>query len=598
MTETIKVKKSYDVVVVGGGMAGVCTALASARHGARTALIHNRPVLGGNASSEIRMHICGADCHGSRANARETGILEEILLENRKRNPQHSFSVFDTVLWEKTRFQENLELFLNAEMLDARTKDDSIVSVTVFQLTTEKEFEIYGNIFIDCTGDAFLAFKAGAEYRVGREGRNEFNEPHAPEYADRRTMGNTLMFKALDKGMPVRFEKPFWAYTFSDEDMLFRGHSGYVSPMEHYGVDSGYWWIELGGERDIILDGEEIRDELLKTVYGVWDHIKNRGDHGADNYELEWIQFLPGKRESRRVMGEYILRENDIMEGRVFEDAVAYGGWPMDVHPPEGFRSKGLPTQYIDVENLYSIPYRCFYSKKINNLMMAGRDISATHMAFGSVRVMGTCSVGGQAAGTAAAMSVRYGCLPAGILRHINELQQSLLEDDCFIPQVRNMCKYDKALIASVLCSSSQKGCEGYKVINGISRNVEDDINCWVSDGISAGGEWICLDFGDIIKISEIHIKFDSNLSREIMTSLSSATLGRQTPGIPKELVKDYEIQVFNGDELKYKEIICDNYLRFRKHRLENSTVGNRVKILVKSSHGDENARIFEVRIY
>lgn len=345
-------KKIYEVIVVGGGMAGVCAAIASARTGACTALIQDRPVLGGNASSEIRMHICGATHHGHRENARETGILEEILLENRSRNPQHSFSIFDTVLWEKVRQEEKLELYLNTRVTDVETADGRILNLKAHQLTTEKEFILEGTLYMDCTGDGMIAARAGASVRQGREGRIEFGETYAPDEPDTGTMGNSLMFRAVDMGKPVPFKRPQWAYEYSEEDLAYRGHSDYSSKMQNYDIESGYWWIELGGTQNTIDDAEEIRDELLKTLYGVWDHIKNKGDHGAENYALDWVQFLPGKRESRRIEGDYILREQDLLEGRVFEDTVAYGGWPMDMHPPQGFLFGGDPTKYIALENI------------------------------------------------------------------------------------------------------------------------------------------------------------------------------------------------------------------------------------------------------
>ncbi|MCR2022726.1 FAD-dependent oxidoreductase, partial [Blautia pseudococcoides] len=294
-------KKIYEVIVVGGGMAGVCAAIASARTGACTALIQDRPVLGGNASSEIRMHICGATHHGHRENARETGILEEILLENRSRNPQHSFSIFDTVLWEKVRQEEKLELYLNTRVTDVETADGRILNLKAHQLTTEKEFMLEGNLYMDCTGDGMIGARAGASVRQGREGRAEFGETYAPDEPDTGTMGNSLMFRAVDMGKPVPFKRPQWAYEYSEEDLAYRGHSDYCSKMQNYDIESGYWWIELGGTQNTIDDAEEIRDELLKTLYGVWDHIKNKGDHGAENYALDWVQFLPGKRESRRI---------------------------------------------------------------------------------------------------------------------------------------------------------------------------------------------------------------------------------------------------------------------------------------------------------
>ncbi|MDF2613406.1 MAG: mnmG 1 [Clostridia bacterium] len=591
------INMQYDVVVVGGGMAGICAAIASARGGAQTALIQDRPVLGGNASSEVRMHICGANIHGNREDARETGIIEEILLENRKRNPNHSFSILDTVLWEKVNFQENLDLYLNTRMIDVESSHNEITSITAHQLTTEKDFLFKAKIFIDCSGDSSLAYKAGANFRVGRESKDEFGEQFAPDKADSYTMGNTIMFKAIDMGYEIAFERPEWAYTFTEDDLRHRGHSAAVSTMEHYGIDSGYWWIELGGMQDTIKDAEEIRDELLKTVYGIWDHIKNAGDHGAQNYALEWVQFLPGKRESRRIEGDYLLKGQDALAGKVFEDAVAYGGWPMDMHPPEGFHYKGDPTNFIEVP-IFTIPYRSYYSKNIDNLMMAGRNISATHMAFGSIRVMATCAIGGQAAGTAAAMAINYHCTPREIGRRIETLQQTLLKDDCYIPGFKNEDVKDKALQAKVMASSQIAGGEAEQVINGVSRKVEGQANCWISNPISKEGQWIQLDLNGEETIREIHIKFDSNLTSEIVTSLSKTTIERQQAGLPGTLVKEYEIQILKQNAVVWSKCVQDNYLRFNKHYLLDEIAGDTLKIIIKKTYGCQEARVFEVRVY
>lgn len=297
-------KKNYDVIVVGGGISGVCAALSASRCGVNVALIQNRPVLGGNASSEVRMHICGADYHASRENARETGIIEEILLDNRLSNFQHSFSVLDTVLWEKATYQENLDLYLNTHMTEVNVIDNRIHAIKAEQLTTERRFEFTASTFIDTSGDATLAFKAGADIRIGRESRYEYNEKLAPEQADKIMMGNTIMFESKDMGQPVLFKKPFWVNTYTEDDLKSRCHRD---------ITAGYWWVELGGSHlDTISDGEKIRDELLKAVYGIWDHIKNGGDHGAENYALDWVCMLPGKRDSRRIIGDYVLNSNDL----------------------------------------------------------------------------------------------------------------------------------------------------------------------------------------------------------------------------------------------------------------------------------------------
>lgn len=591
--------KEYEVVVAGGGMAGICAAISCARKGTKTVLIQNRHVLGGNASSEVRMHICGADCHGKHDNARETGIIEEILLDNREINPQHSFSILDTVFWEKVKYQENLDLFLNTQVLEVETTNDEIQALYAHQWTTETNYKFTGKIYIDCTGDGYVAYEAGAETRQGRESVSEYQEPHALEEADTYTMGNTLMFIARDVGHPVKFKKPFWAYTVTEDDLKERGHSHMVTQMEHYGIDSGFWWLEIGGTQDTIKDGESIRDELLKYLYGVWDHIKNGGDHGADNYELEWVQFLPGKRESRRIIGDYVLREQDVAAGTRFEDAVAYGGWPMDVHPSEGFFYEGHPTNFIQIDDIYTIPYRCYYSKNINNLMMAGRNISATHIAFGSVRVMATCAIGGQAVGTAAAMAMKYNCTPREVgQKHIEELQQALLRDDCYIPGVQNKDAKDLARTADIQASSWKKGWEPAQVVNGVSRIVSEDNNGWRSKELSDKGEWIEVVFEKASKIGEVDIKFDSDLNNEIMISISETTRNLQVPGIPKKLVKDYQVDIFDGDNVIYGFEETDNVQRFRKHIIPENVVGNRIRITCLSTHGKEYATIYELRVY
>jgi len=584
------INKRYDVVVVGGGMSGVCASIASARHGAKTALIQNRPVLGGNASSEIRMHIVGASCHGTRPDARETGILEEILLENRKINPAHSFSIFDTVLWEKAHFQDGLDLYLNTHMSEVVTVDSIVRKIIAEQLTTEKVFEIEGKIFVDTTGDGILSYLTGAEYMTGREGKDVFGEKYAPDKSDHHTMGNTLLFKAIDIGYSVPFEKPFWANVYSEDDLALR---------DHQEITSGYWWIELGGdELDVIADDEVIRDELLKAVYGIWNHIKNSGHHNAENFVLDWVGFLPGKRESRRIVGDYILKEQDLLEAKVFEDAVAYGGWPMDMHVVGGLKTRLEPTTFIHLDDVFTIPYRSLYSKNIKNLMIGGRAISVSHMAFGSIRVMGPCSVVGQAVGTAAALAANKGVLPRDMLKYIKELQQTLLRDDCYIPGFKNEDEKVIAKSARISCSSSIEGAECANVVNGHSRKIKNQTNCWISKEMDVDGEWISLKFDGLISPKEINIKFDCNLSKEIMPSLSHCILAEQVPGIPPELVKDYNLEFYKGNELVHEVCIRDNHLRFRIHKLEKKIECNRLKINVLSTNGDKNARIFEVRIY
>lgn len=583
------IDESYDFIVVGGGLSGLCAAIAAARGGAKTALVHDRPVLGGNAGSEIRMHICGADYHMTRPNARETGILEEILLEHKHRNTENSYPIFDSILWEKAHFQENLTLYLNARMLDADAADGRILSVTAEQMTTEKRFRLSAPLFADATGDGMLGAKSGAEYRVGREGKAEFRESCAPDEPDSCTMGSSLMFHARDTGHPVRFVKPFWANTYTEEQLRRRDHSR---------ITSGYWWIELGGGRyEIIRDGEIIRDELLKAVFGVWDHIKNGDDHGADNMELDWVGFLPGKRESRRLTGPYVLNENDCRAGRRFPDAVAYGGWPMDVHTVEGFlRENDEPTVWLQLPDVYTIPYRALYSANIRNLFLAGRAISCTHMAFASTRVMATCAVVGQAVGSAAAIAAAKKEDPAAVLEHIEVLQQTLLRDDCYIPGIENADPGDLARQAEVTASSFENGFEAKNVVNGTARAVGEHSNCWQAP--VAGRPWLNLRFPRPVVIRQILLTFDSNLSREITISLSDEVLARQSPGTPPELIRDYTLRGFLQGETVFEETRHENYQRHCTVTLEHPVWCDRILLTLRATNGSDLARVYEIRVY
>ncbi len=595
----------YNIVVVGGGMSGICAALASARHGAKTALIQARPVLGGNASSEIRMHIAGASCHYGKKNVWETGILMELLLENKSRNTYHSYPIWDMVLWEKVRYQENLDLYLNTILNTVEMDDDRILAAICRQTTTEKAFRFAGDIFIDATGNGTMGYRAGAQWRMGSEGKNEYGEPNAPAEPNHYTMGNSLMFIASDRGEKVVFKKPFWAYTFSEEDLKLRPHGTYTwhhgedGITEEYVPESGYWWIELGGDTgNIIENAEKITEELYKVVYGIWDHLKNVGDHGAANYELEWVGIVPGIRESRRLIGDYLVTENDVLENRIFDDAVAYGGWPMDEHAPRGVFDKDVnPTRFINFSGVYTLPYRSYYSKNITNLMMAGRNISVTKMTLGSSRVMGTCAVGGQAAGTAAAMAVKYHCTPREIQGRIHELQQKLLKDDCYIPGFRNEDPDDFARSAEITATSFTVGNEPHKVVSGVARVVDEESNCWESEDLKDGAQAIELSF-EARELHEIRVTFDPNLSREIMISMTRTVQNREVKYMPLELVRNFSVTAYRNGESVYNESVYENNQRLCIFNLKIPLLVDKVKIEVESTYGYERARIFEIRLY
>ena len=581
--------KQYDVAVIGGGVSGMCAAIAAARHGAETVLIQDRPVLGGNASSEIRMHICGADKHGNIENARESGILEEILLENRYLNPQHSYCVQDAVFWNAVKKQENLDLYLNTRVTGVKTEESRIVSVSAVQMTTEKRYLFSARYFIDATGDGYLGYSAGATYMYGREDKSAYGEADAAEVSDRQVMGSSLMFTAKDMGHPVPFVKPKWAYTFTEEDLKKRPHKE---------ITSGYWWIEVSGELDPIDDAEEIRDELLKILYGIWDHIKNTPGHNAENYALDWVGFLPGKRESRRLKGDYVLTEQDLSSYRAFKDVVAYGGWDMDVHVPRGILSKDSEaTTYYQLRDVYDIPYRCLYSENIENLFLAGRAISVTHMAFGSTRVMGTCAVVGQAAGTAAGIAVTRKLSSAReVNEHMDELQQTLLKEGCFLPGIKNEDVSDLAKKATVFATSFRENAPPQNVINGEVRNRHGICNAYISNGIRAQGERLTLQWEQPIEANCILLRFDSNFRYELTITLSDA-IRRNQRRFPFEIIKDYDVELYCKDKCVKKIERRGNIQRCNDIYFD-ALIFDRADIVMYTTHGAADVSLFEVRVY
>ncbi len=353
-----KKKISADVLVAGGGMSGVCAAISAARNGASVILVQNRSRLGGNASSEIRMHVVGANSPEKTREWRETGLVEEFKLTDSATNLQRSFEVWDLMLYDKIVSEKNITLLLDTDVYDVDVKNSAINKVYALSSLLEEYYEIEAQYYIDCTGDATVAAVAGADYMRGREGKNLFNESLAPDKSDLKTMGNSILFFGKEFNQPMPYIKPEWARTFTTKDFVNR-------PINSW--EYGYWWLEWGGELDALKDNRKIRHELLRILFGVWDYIKNSGDHPESaNWALDWVGMIPGKRESRRVIGDHILIQSEVEHSEMFPDRVCYGGWPMDDHPPQGIDGKDLkPCQQIYLDNPYSIPLRCLYSRNI-----------------------------------------------------------------------------------------------------------------------------------------------------------------------------------------------------------------------------------------
>ncbi|MBQ1224116.1 MAG: FAD-dependent oxidoreductase, partial [Oscillospiraceae bacterium] len=533
-----RVNYSTDLCVVGGGMSGVCAAIAAARHGIKVVLVQDRPVLGGNASSEIRMHIGGA--HGK--DNRETGIIEEIILENFYLNPQESYTVWDSVIYGKVMAEENITLLLNSSVLDADCENGEIKSVTAWQSNAETFHKVSAKYFADCSGDSILSTLSGAEFRYGRESKSEFGESIPPDVADSKTMGMSCLMQLRETDRKTEFIPPEWAYKYeSDEDLPFKDHDRY----------NNFWWIEVGGEWDCIHDTDRCRDECLKIAFGVWDHMKNHGDHGVENWVLDWIGFLPGKRESRRYVGECTVTENDVLSGGRYDDIVAYAGWTMDDHFPQGFYYRdGYPTIFHPAPSPWGLPLRCMISKNVKNLVFAGRNISVTHAALSSSRVMATCAVLGQALGTAVAQALETECDIRKI--DVSKLQQTLMKDDCFIP-------YHRREVSGL---SAKAAVSDDVVRNGAARGDE---NCWVG----ALGDSIRYDFSPCEYVSAVRIVFDSDLNREGENMTNVYTLDLGASRMPKTLVKEYKLVGETEDGEKFEQEFKNTHVRFACHRIE-----------------------------
>ena len=413
-------------------------------------------------------------------------------------------------------------------------------------MTTQTLYEITATNFADCSGDSILAPLTGAEFMYGREAKAEYNEMMRNHVErDDKTMGNSCLMQARKTDKKVAFRAPEWAEKVSVEKLKSKGVD-LLNPYENF------WYIELGGMIDTIEQAEVINQRLLALCLGIWDTIKNSGQFDADYFELEFLGFLGAKRESRRMRGDYVLTANDIVEHKEFSDVVAYGGWPLDDHNPEGF--DGKESNYvIDVGKPYEIPYRCLYSRNIENLFFAGRNISLTHMAMSSARVMGTCSILGQAVGGAAWIAKKYGVTPREVSNYILELQQLLLKEDCYLPRIERQ--------VSKKCKQAELQ-QKYEVLrNGKDRNLEGKENKMAVKN----GEAIVYKFKESTYVKEVKIVFDSDLLRE---SYDVAYCEKQhsmrcnilddspTMDLPKTLAKRYEISAITADGSNVKLLI------------------------------------------
>ena len=522
--ENKTVEMSAGFIVVGGGMAGTCAAITAARKGVKVVLVQDRPVLGGNGSSEVRLWILGATSHMGNNNrwAREGGVIDEILVENMFRNKEGNTIIFDTILLEKVTNEPNITLLLNTAVFDLEKRDsENISSVKAFCSQNSTEYILKAPLFCDASGDGIVGYKAGASFRMGAEGKDEFGELFTPTEEYGELLGHTIYFHSKDVGKPVKYVAP--AYALKDINKIPRFRN--INTGEH---GCKFWWFEYGGRRDTVYDTEEIKWELWSVVYGVWDYIKNSGNFPeAENLTLEWVGTIPGKRESRRFEGHYMLKQQDVVEQQHFYDAVSFGGWAIDLHPADGVFSRLPGCNQYHSKGIYEIPYRCFVSKDIKNLFIAGRLISASHVAFGSTRVMATSGHGGQAVGMAAALCLNSGLQPADFADKlkIKELQQELNLIGQSIPGVPTDSAKNLAITAKIEAKSEL-----------------------VLDQIPFDGKWLALDSsaGQLLPLMK-----DTTYSFEFLFDAEISTL------VEVELMTSLKIQNYTPDVLLEKQVFA-----------------------------------------
>lgn len=559
-----------DLCVIGGGLSGISAAVSAARKGVKVILVHDRNVLGGNASSEIRMWPRGAARHFPEY--LEGGLFEEIALDNMHYNPEMNYSVFDAVLYNKVVSEKNIKLLLGTTCINANCKDGKIISIKAWQLSTYNTFKIKADYFADCSGDCVLAEFTEALYMQGRESKEEYLEPHAQDIADKKTMGNSCLFQ-LRKTNKTVIHHPF---PF-EKGVAQRSINNRVDFNSTDYTCQNFWWLELGGNKDALKDADQINHDLISLAFSTYSQmVKNT--KGKSGYTLDWVGFLAGKRETRRYIGDYVLTENDLIESKKFDDEIAYGGWSFDDHNPDGFNGDNPYRIKIIPKKPYAIPYRSVYSKNINNLFFAGRNISVTHLALSSTRVIATCAIIGQAVGNACAVAKRHGVSPRDVgIKHISELKQEILTDDLLL-----------------LDTERNKNLEFTK---GVERelNGQDDVKV--------------LDIGQEIKINfnktkckKVRLVFDSDFARSEFSSPKLKqfpmqcynSCGKERIKTPSSLIKDFTLKIrVDGAWQTYD--IKDNFQRLVFLPVDG--IADSLTFTAKKTHGATNARIYSIDV-
>ena len=411
---------SYDVIVTGGGIAGMCAAATASRLGCKVALINDRPVLGGNNSSEVRVHLGGNIGVGPNSGL---GRMIREFGHSKEGNAKPAANYEDEKKELFIANEKNITLYANYRAISVKTDGNRIESVIIKHIENGKEVELKAPLFSDCTGDGTIGYLAGADYNMGRESRAEYGEELAPIQPDKMTMGSSVQWYSADKGKPTRF--PIFSYGLQFNEKNCEK------------VTMGEWKWETGMNFNQIDDFERIRDYGLMVIYSNWSFLKNelKDNKKYKNRALDWVAYIAGKRESRRLLGDYILKQDDIDKNVYHEDASFVTTWSIDLHFPDSLNASHFPdapfkaaTKHIHIYP-YAVPYRCLYSRNIENLFMAGRNISVTHVALGTVRVMRTTGMMGEVVGMAASLCKKYNTTPRGVYqKHLPELKALMKE--------------------------------------------------------------------------------------------------------------------------------------------------------------------------
>ena len=411
----------FDLVVVGGGVAGITASVSAARLGMKVALIHNRPVPGGNNSSEIGVPMVSDLNIAPYPNL---GNLTRQLDEYNNTLDQKLEIKSDQAKLDFILNEPNITFFPEMHVIRAKVTNGKIRSITAQNIRSNREELISGKLFADCTGDGNLGFLAGADSRYGRESKNETGESLAPEKSDSLVLGASLFWNTVDRQQPVSFPECPWALSFSAQ-----------SCQQAFG---GAWNWETGFQYDMVNRVEFIRDNMLRAIYGNWSFQKNNPQFREKykNYSLDGVGYVLGKRESRRLMGDVVYSQTDIDDGLEYPDACVSSRWGIDLHYPdpknskffEGNEFRSVSTHTLkNVHPIRTLPLRCLYSRNIDNLFIAGRCASMTHIAHGMFRCQHTTGMMGEVVGMAAWLCMRNNTIPREIyLKHLGEMKKLL----------------------------------------------------------------------------------------------------------------------------------------------------------------------------